>query len=135
MTSKINTTITSENEHLFNIGEGWNPAWGRPCCKHHAPSAWVKQEIKSWSMNTLFALIGRVENALHRPEDMDARIEARNTRLYMVDILKPARRGSTIGDVWGMMSNEAIDLAVSGYRMGQECEGMYDDSLPCAKQG
>lgn len=134
MTTKINTTITSLNEHLFNIGEGWNPAWGRPCCKHHAPTAWIKQEIKSWPMNSLFALIERVETSLLRPETMDAAVAARHIRFYMVDTLKRARRGSTIGDVWGMMCNEAIELAVTGYRTDAECEGDYDDSLPCAEQ-
>ena len=133
MSIKINSTITAANEHLFNI-QSWNPAWGRPCCKHHAPTAWIKQEIKGWPINSLFSLIERVEVSMLRPETMDDAAEARHTRLYMVDTLKSARRGSTLGDVWGMMCNEAIDLAVTGYRMSQECEGLYNESLPCGKQ-
>jgi len=101
-------------------------------CKFHAPESCAIREIKSWPMASLFALIERVEDSMLRPETMDAAAAARNIRFYMVDILKSARRSSTIGDVWGMMCDEAIELAVMGYRMGQECEGHYDQSLPCA---
>ena len=97
-------------------------------CKFHAPESDAIREIKSWHLtglwDSLLSSVVRISG--------DEYTEARHQISLGMDSTKRARSDATVGDCWGLLGNVIRALAVTAWREQQECEGEYDQSLPCA---